>query len=240
MARDVSIAFKASDNLTNSIQSMRRSVDGLSRDVSEYRRIQAQAFDKRTEIKFDITKAKAELKELEKALKQNAEGSEQAFKEKQRALEDLQEEYKRLTRVAQEASKAENRLQDDINRTNNSNLSRMQGVVNDSSGNGLLKGIATSGIGNMLAASLQTSLNQTFTSMYGETAGSAVGNMVGGVVSGATIGSLAGPIGAAVGAAVGGLTGAINTLTEQQQKKDDYFKDEAQSLYNQVQEEQGC
>lgn len=235
MAKDVSIAFKASDNLTNSIQSMRRSVDGLSRDVSEYRKIQAQAFDKKTEIKFDITKAKAELKDLEKAVKQNVEGSEQAFKEKQRSLEDLQEEYKRLTKVAQESSRAEMRLQDDINKTNNSNLSRMQDVNTQSS---LLSTIATSGLMNMVGTSLQGSISQTISSTYGDTTGSAINNVVGGVVSGAAMGSLAGPIGAAVGAAVGGLTGAISALTEQQQKKDDYFKDEVQNLYTQVKEEQ--
>lgn len=250
VARDVSIAFKASDNLTNSIQSMRRSVGGLSRDVSEYRRIQAQAFDKRTEIKFDITKAKSELKELEKALKKNAEGSEEAFKEKQRALEDLQEEYKRLTRVAQEASKAEARLQDDINKTNNRNLARLQQDINTTNnsnltrmqeaanGTSLLSTLATSGLINMVGTALQSSLNQTISSTYGETTGSAISNVVGGIVSGTAMGSLAGPIGAAVGAAVGGLTGAINSLTEQQQKKDDYFKDEVQGLYSQVKEEQ--
>lgn len=250
MARDVSIVFKASDNLTQSIQSMRKSVDGLSRDVSEYRKIQAQAFDKRTEIKFDITKAKAELKELEKAVKKNAEGSEQAFKEKQRALEDLQEEYKRLTKVAQEASKAEARLQDDINKTNNRNLARLQQDINTTknsnltrmqeaaNGNSLLSALAKSGLINMVGTSLKSSLNQTISSTYGETTGSAISNIAEGVISGTAMGSLAGPIGAAVGAAVGGLTGAINTLTEQQQKKDDYLKDEVQGFYNQVKKEQ--
>lgn len=250
ISRDVSIVFKASDNLTHSIQSMRKSVDGLSRDVSEYRKIQAQAFDERTEIKFDITKAKAELKELEKAVKQNAEGSEQAFKEKQRALEDLQEEYKRLTKVAQEASKAEARLQDDINKTNNRNLARLQQDINTTknsnltrmqeaaNGNSLLSALAKSGLINMVGTSLKSSLNQTISSTYGETTGSAISNIAEGVISGTAMGSLAGPIGAAVGAAVGGLTGAINALADQQQKKDDYLKDEAQGLYNQVKKEQ--
>ena len=50
MAKDVSIAFKASDNLTHSLQKMRKSVDGLSRDVTEYRKIQSQAFDKKVEV----------------------------------------------------------------------------------------------------------------------------------------------------------------------------------------------
>lgn len=232
MAKDVSIAFKASDNLTNSIQSMRKSVNGLSRDVSEYRKIQSQAFDKKTEIKFDISKAKQELKELEKAVKQNVEGSEKAFKEKQRALEDLQEEYKRLTKVANDASKAESRLQDDMNKSNNL---RNTMVAQQTS---MLKNLAGAGLGNMLGDALTSSLNQNITSIYGSEVGSNISTVAGGVLSGAAIGAIAGPIGSAVGAAVGGLTGAINALSEQRQRDDDRFRNEVQSLYTKVTEQQ--
>ena len=232
MAKDVSIAFKASDNLTNSIQSMRKSVNGLSRDVSEYRKIQSQAFDKKTEIKFDISKAKQELKELEKAVKQNVEGSEKAFKEKQRALEDLQEEYKRLTKVANDASKAESRLQADMNKSNN--LRNTMAAQQTS----ILKNLASAGLGNMVGDALTSSVNQNISSMYGSEVGSNISAIAGGVLSGAAIGAVAGPIGSAVGAAVGGLTGAINALSEQQQRDDDRFKDEVQSLYSKVTEQQ--
>ena len=232
MAKDVSIAFKASDNLTHSIHSMRKSVNGLSRDVSEYRKIQSQAFDKKTEIKFDISKAKQELKELEKAVKQNVEGSEKAFKEKQRALEDLQEEYKRLTKVANDASKAESRLQADMNKSNNlrNTMAAQQ--------NSMLKSLAGAGLGNMVGDALTSSLNQNITSMYGSEVGSNISTVAGGVLSGAAIGAIAGPIGSAVGAAVGGLTGTINALSEQQQRDDDRFKNEVQSLYSKVTEQQ--
>lgn len=232
ISRDVSIAFKASDNLTHSIQSMRRSVNGLSRDVSEYRKIQSQAFDKKAEVKLDISKAKKELKELEKAVRQNVDGSEKAFKEKQRALEDLQEEYKRLTKVAKDASKAENKLHDDMIKSNNT---RKTMAAQQTS---MMKSLAGAGLGNMLGSALTGSVNQSISSMYGAEVGGNISAVAGGVLSGAAIGAIAGPIGSAVGAAVGGLTGAINALSEQQQRDDDRFKNEVQTLYNKVTEQQ--
>lgn len=232
MAKDVSIAFKASDNLTNSIQSMRKSVNGLSRDVSEYRKIQSQAFDKKTEIKFDISKAKSELKELEKAVKQNVEGSEKAFKEKQRALEDLQEEYKRLTKVANDASKAESRLQADMNKSNNlrNTMAAQQ--------NSMLKSLAGAGLGNMVGDALSHSISQDIGSMFGTEAGNAINSVLGGIASGAALGSIAGPVGTAVGAAVGGIAGTITAESEKQQRDDDRFRNEVQSLYTKVTEQQ--
>lgn len=113
MAKDVSIAFKASDNLTHSLQKMRKSVDGLSRDVTEYRKIQSQAFDKKVEVKLDIKEAQQNLKKLNSEIKNGSEGAKIAYQMQQRELIGLQEEYKRLTKVANDASKAELKLQDD-------------------------------------------------------------------------------------------------------------------------------
>ena len=58
MSKDVSIVFKASDGLSESLKQMRKNVNSLSNDVTEYRKIQDQAFQKKTEIKFDIVQAK--------------------------------------------------------------------------------------------------------------------------------------------------------------------------------------
>lgn len=228
MAKDVSIAFKASDNLTHSIQQMRKSVGGLSRDVSEYRKIQSDAFDRKTEVKIDITKAKRELKELERAVKENTEGSEKAFKEKQRAIEDLQEEYRRLSKAAQEAGKAERQLQDDVSRSSNANASRM------SSEKAIMSNLAGAGLGNMVGGAMSTTFNQSITSMFGSTTGNAIGGVVGGVASGAAMGSVAGPVGAAVGAAVGGLTSAITALSDIKEKEDDLFRNEVNNIYDKV------
>lgn len=232
MAKDVSIAFKASDNLTHSIASMRKSVNSLSRDVSEYRKVQSQAFEKRTEVKFDITKAKQELKELEKAVKNNVEGSEKAFKEKAKALEELQEEYKRLGLAAKEASKAELALQKDMQQSKN--------YQNTMSGQqqSILKTLSGAGLTNMLGGAVSKYGSQLISSTYGDSIGSSVGNIGGGIASGAAIGMIAGPVGAAVGAAVGGLAGAIQSLSEVTAKKDDLYKEEVSSLYNMVKDEQ--
>ena len=228
MAKDVSIAFKASDNLTHSIQSMRKSVNGLSRDISEYRKIQSQAFDKKAEVKLDISKAKRELNELEKAVRQNVDGSEKAFKEKQRALEDLQEEYKRLTKVAKDASKAENKLHDDIVKSNNT---RKTMAAQQTS---MMKSLAGAGLGNMVGDALSHSISQDIGSMFGTEAGNAINSVLGGIASGAALGSIAGPVGTAVGAAVGGIAGTITAGSEEQQRDDDRLRNEVDSLYNQV------
>lgn len=231
MSKDVSIVFKASDNLTNSVKQMRKSVDGLSRDVTEYRKVQDQVFSKKAEVKFDMTKAKRELKDLEKAVKENVEGSEKAFKEKQKQIEALNEEYRRLGQVAKEASKAERQLSEDISRSSNKNASR-------GSSGGLITGLASAGLGNMISSSIGNTLNQQITATYGTTLGSTVSTMASGVLGGAAMGSIAGPIGAAVGAAVGGLTGAINALSQKQEAKDDIFREEVQDIYSLVKSEQ--
>lgn len=231
MAKDVSIVFKASDNLSNSIRQIRKSVDGLSKDVTEYRKIQSQAFDKRTEVKFDMSKAKKELKDLERAVKENKDGSEKAFKDKAKSLEVLQEEYRRLGQVAKDASKAERGLQEEMSKTSNKNASRGMSQFS------MLNGLARAGLGNMLGNAVQNSLFQNVTSTYGSTTGAFVSNMAGDAISGAAIGSMAGPIGAAVGAAVGGLTGAINAFAEKQKKEDDYFRQEIQDLYGMANQE---
>lgn len=232
MAKDVSIAFKASDNLTNSIQSMRKSVDGLSRDVSEYRKIQSLAFDKKTEIKFDISKAKQDLKELEKAVKHNVEGSEKAFKEKQRALEDLNEEYRRLTKVANDASKAELKFQDDLHKTKNQKNTMAEQQTY------MLKSLAGAGLGNMLGDALTSSIALDISSTFGAEAGNAINNVLGGIASGAALGSIAGPVGSAIGAAVGGISGSITAEIEKRQRQDDNLIAEVQSIYNKVTQEQ--
>ena len=228
MAKDVSIAFKASDNLTHSLQKMRKSVDGLSRDVTEYRKIQSQAFDKKVAVKLDIREAQQNLKQLNNEIKNGSEGAKIAYQMQQRELIGLQEEYKRLTKVANDASKAELKLQDDLYKRKNQKNTMSA-----------LKNLASAGLGNMVGDALTSSVNQNITSMYGSEVGSNISSIAGGVLSGAAIGAIAGPIGSAVGAAVGGLTGAINALSEQQQRDDDRFRNEVQSLYSKVTEQQG-
>ncbi len=52
MSKDVSIVFKASDRLSESLKQMRKNVNSLSNDVTEYRKIQDQAFQKKNRNKI--------------------------------------------------------------------------------------------------------------------------------------------------------------------------------------------
>lgn len=232
MAKDVSIAFKASDNLTNSIQSMRKSVDGLSRDVTEYRKIQSQAFDKKVEVKLDIREAQQNLKQLNSEIKNGSEGAKIAYQMQQRELIGLQEEYKRLTRVANDASKAELKLQDDLHKTKNQKNTMAAQQTS------MMKSLAGAGLGNMLGDALTSSISLDISSTFGSEAGNAINDVLGGIASGAALGSIAGPVGTAVGAAVGGIAGTITAESEKQQRDDDRFINEVQSLYTKVLQDQ--
>lgn len=234
MAKDVSIVFKASDNLSDSISKMKKNVKDLSRDVTEYRKIQDEAFNKKAEVKLDIAKAKRELAELTKAVKQNKEGSEEAFKNKSKEIEQMQEEYRRLTKVVKEASKAEKDLDENRSRISNKNASRND----DSVVSGILKPLAGAGLGKMLGESIGNYAGQTLTSAYGDKIGNAIGGTVSGALTGAAIGSVAGPIGTAIGAGVGAVSGMINAATEENKKSDDFFKTEVKSVFDTVKENQ--
>lgn len=111
---DVSIVFKASDNLTKAVSEMRKSTLGLTKDVEGYRKIADDVFNKRAEVQLDAKKAKKELEELSKAVKRNETGSAEAFKKKQKELDVLNEEYRRLGKIIKEVGTAEDRMAKDI------------------------------------------------------------------------------------------------------------------------------
>ncbi len=223
MATDVSVAFTASDRLTDSLLRMKKNVKDLSRDVDEYRKIQQQAFEKKIDVGKNIEKEKAALKELKKASKDSSDSMVKDIAEKEKALVNLQEEHRRLGRVARDAFKEEKKLQEEISKSSNKFASRSRTDI--------MSSLSGAGLGMMLGNSVQGAATQLVTSAYGTTTGNIAGNVAGSAISGAAIGSIAGPVGAAVGAAVGGLSGAIKGLSENMQRNDDFYRTEVQSLH---------
>lgn len=227
---DVFSAFKESDKLSQNIRQLQNNVKGLTTDINEYRQIANKAFDKRKEIKLDITKAKTELKELEKAYQNGDKTAEKSYKNKQKHLDLLNEEYRRLGTVIADSSKAEKKLADDISRNNNKNSSRDI--------KGTMKSLAKSDLAGMVVDSVSGFATQAISSAYGISAGEAVGDIVGGAASGAAIGTAILPgVGTAIGGAIGALTGAINTMTKQLEKKDDIFREEVQNIVSMVEDQ---
>lgn len=229
--RDVSIVFKASDKLSDSLRQMRKGVKSLETDVEHYKKLQQRVFEEKAQVKLDITQAKQNMKELEKAVRNGSDGAREAFLEQQTALEGLNDEYKRLTNLQSEVLRGEKEIQTTMSRNSNANAGSGVGA-GLSSAAGMMKSLAKAGLGSMLGSAAGDLLGNMASSAFGSTIGGAVGSIGGNALSGAAMGSIAGPIGAAVGAAVGGLTGAIQALNNKQQQADDLFRNEVQNLYN--------
>ena len=229
--RDVSIVFKASDKLSDSLRQMRKGVKSLETDVEHYKKLQQRVFEEKAQVKLDITQAKQNMKELEKAVRNGSEGARDAFLEQQTALESLNDEYKRLTNLQSEVLRGEKEIQTTMSRNSNANAGSGVGAGLIGAA-GMMKSLAKAGLGSMLGGAAGDLLGNMTSSAFGSTIGGAVGSIGGNALSGAAMGSIAGPIGTAVGAAVGGLTGAIQALNNKQQQADDLFRNEVQSLYN--------
>ena len=229
--RDVSIVFKASDKLSDSLRQMRKGVKSLETDVEHYKKLQQRVFEEKAQVKLDITQAKQNMKELEKAVRNGSEGARDAFLEQQTALESLNDEYKRLSNLQSEVLRGEKEIQTTMSRNSNANAGSGVGAGLIGAA-GMMKSLAKAGLGSMLGGAAGDLLGNMTSSAFGSTIGGAVGSIGGNALSGAAMGSIAGPIGTAVGTAVGGLTGAIQALNNKQQQADDLFRNEVQSLYN--------
>lgn len=227
--RDVSVVFKASDRLSDSLHQMRKGVRGLESDVEHYKKVQQQVFQEKAQVKLDITQAKQSMKELEKAVRSGSDGAKEAFLAQQTKLESLNNEYKRLTKLQSEALKSESlnneykekikqrrealeslnneykeqvKLQKEVLRGEKEFQTTMSRNSNANAGAGL------SGAAGMMKSLAKAGL--------GSMLGGAVGDLMGGMATsafGSTVGGAIGSIGgnALSGAAIGSIAGPIGT-----------------------------
>lgn len=227
--RDVSVVFKASDRLSDSLHQMRKGVRGLESDVEHYKKVQQQVFQEKAQVKLDITQAKQSMKELEKAVRSGSDGAREAFLAQRTKLESLNNEYKRLTKLQSEALKSESlnneykekikqrrealeslnneykeqvKLQKEVLRGEKEFQTTMSRNSNANAGAGL------SGAAGMMKSLAKAGL--------GSMLGGAVGDLMGGMATsafGSTVGGAIGSIGgnALSGAAIGSIAGPIGT-----------------------------
>lgn len=227
--RDVSVVFKASDKLSDSLRQMRQGVKSLETDVEHYKKLQQQVFQEKAQVKLDITQAKQSMKELEKAVRSGSDGAREAFLAQQTKLESLNNEYKRLTKLQSEALKSESlnneykekikqrrealeslnneykeqvKLQKEVLRGEKEFQTTMSRNSNANAGAGL------SGAAGMMKSLAKAGL--------GSMLGGAVGDLMGGMATsafGSTVGGAIGSIGgnALSGAAMGSIAGPIGT-----------------------------
>ncbi len=249
--------------MSSTVASMRTNMGTLSTAIDAYRKKQDEAFAKKIEAKIEITNAKKNLKELEKAIEDQTEGALEAYQKQIQNIAKMETNVKMYTDQISDAQKAIRNLNNEsittttarinnnasITNTTTSNISSgavdnnttsnaSSSAVNNNATTGAVENIAiksaVSNIASIASTSLSNNLNQASTSMFGNTVGNQIASIFGGALMGAAAGSIAGPVGAAVGAAVGGLSGAIDALTAQIQRDDDYFRTEVREIYNYV------
>lgn len=232
MSKDISIVFKSQDQLSQSVIQMKEKVKEFGKDIADYKRIQDEAFGKKAELQLDMRKAKEELKEMSKLVREGAEGSNEAFIAKQKEINQMSEGMKRYNQVISEANKAER----DLNTTRSRNSNNPNSFNNSTPKEpNVGKQLVQAGMLKDLGNSMGNYMGATLTSMYGDRLGNQIGGAISSTLSGALMGaSVGGPLGAAIGGAVGLGTGAINALAEDKRDRDSYFKGEVKNVYDQV------
>lgn len=227
--RDVSVVFKASDRLSDSLHQMRKGVRGLESDVEHYKKVQQQVFQEKAQVKLDITQAKQSMKELEKAVRSGSDGAREAFLAQQTKLESLNNEYKRLTKLQSEALKSES-LNNEYKEKIKQRREALESLNNEYKEQVKLQkealrgekefqttmsrnSNANAGAGLSGAAGMMKSLAKAG---LGSMLGGAVGDLMGGMATsafGSTVGGAIGSIGgnALSGAAMGSIAGPIGT-----------------------------
>ena len=235
-SRELSIVFKASNRMSADIRAIKGDMNGLSKEIKQYQKIQKETFSEKARLSWDIRDVKGSIRELEKGMKGIKGGTEETDRKlkemretwlkQTEALEGLNEEYKRLTMLQKEATQAELNLSNAMSRTDNATAGR-----NDLLGC-LPIMLSQAGIGKMLGDSIGGFLQQEISSGFGSVVGNAIGNISSGVINAAVMGSMLGPVGMVGGALAGGTAGLVQSMAERSGQTNDLFRQEVQSLHS--------
>lgn len=227
--KDVSIVFKASDRLSESIKGMRKSVDGLQADVENYQKLKDEAFGKTAKIEIDVGRAKENLKTLKKEAVKGSKDAEDAYIEQYKAVRNLENELKSLKKEQENLSKQEDKFLENSEKKSNAYAKEQKEIENLRKENERLVKLqqeaaqaekeftnAQSRNSNAAAGNSTGLLRSLSKAGLGSMLGGAVGDLAGSAVTsafGSTIGSTVGNIGgnALSGAAIGSIAGPIGT-----------------------------
>lgn len=231
MARDISIVISAKDNFTDAIKKMQTSQTTFRKDLGQLNTELGKLNNNKVSLKVDLTQAKNDLKDAEKAFKKLGD---EANKSKLIMAQTNYDNTKRnFDLVSQGAKNAER----DIKNLTGA-MSKADNRANTSANSGAFSVLAKAGLFNMVGSAASNALGTGVTSMFGSSTGSMFGTIAGGAASGAAIGSIIPGIGTAVGAAVGTVAGAINAGVQKFNEVDDSFKSTVSDYYNTVKTQQ--
>lgn len=227
MANDIQSFASNADNLTKSIGSIQNSVKSLTKDLMNYRKIQDEVFNKKLEVKCDLSGVRKEFATFFKEVNQGFQESQKAGKAQQKVINEVAQSYNVLTKSVKEAAKAQK------------TTSESSSISKENAKSNIGKLFTDKDLLQKLGTSLTNYGGAILTSTFGDKKGNAIAGIGGGALSGAAIGTAIAPgIGTAVGAAIGAITGLIDGMTQKIKAKDEFFKNEVKTLYDSLKQEE--
>ncbi len=223
MSSGSSIVVKVSydDKYSDGLKKMSTVTKAFDKDVDTLHAGLVQLSKNKAELKLDLKKAKEDLAAVEKA-----------FRAGKASLEDFADAsvtVDNVTRNIRTVTKTINEFEKQISSSQNRANSFFSGLKQFSSA------IAVSGIGEMGKELMLNAGIRLAGSSGGDDAGTMASSILSSAASGAAMGMIlpgvGNVVGAIGGALVGGLMGAANGKMQVYEKKDDFFKDYYNNLY---------
>lgn len=229
MSANASIVISAKDNYSSAIKKMQATQTSFRKDLKSLQKELDTLNKNKLTLNMDLSKAKRELKDAEKAF--GAVGDEAArlrLEAAQADYDNIRQNLDLVSRTAKQTARDMDNLTGVVSKSEN----RMGGA------GGTLATLAKAGLFSMAGNAVADLGGVLASSAFGSQTGNAITSVLGGAASGAAMGSVAGPAGTAIGAAVGALTGAVQAFTAQYSSKDDAFKSVVQDTYNEIKQAQ--
>lgn len=229
MSANASIVISAKDNYSSAIKKMQATQTSFRKDLKSLQKELDTLNKNKLTLNMDLSKAKRELKDAEKAF--GAVGDEAArlrLEAAQADYDNIRQNLDLVSRTAKQTARDMDNLTGVVSKSEN----RMGGA------GGTLATLAKAGLFSMAGNAAADLGGVLASSAFGSQTGNAITSVLGGAASAAAMGSVAGPAGTAIGAAVGALTGAVQAFTAQYSSKDDAFKSVVQDTYNEIKQAQ--
>lgn len=245
---DASIAFSVTDNLSQSIVSMKNSLSEFRNDAAGLQK-QLDMLDK-TKIQLknvDLRQAKQELQQAEKAIRELGDAATEAdraaananFERASQNYENIRAQLDLTSRQARQTQKDLLDATGAISKVENRAGSSVGGAGSLVGGAGsVLSALGKAGLFSMAGDAAGQWGDLLVGSAFGSDAGGLFGSALSGAASGAAIGSLGGAPGTAIGAAIGGVIGLASGGAQAAESRDQAFAGYYSGLYDQQQSAQ--
>ena len=221
MSAEATLVVKSDDKYSDATKKMATVTKSFKKDIDALEDTLQKLNKNKASVQVDLDRARAELR----AAKKEFDDTDKAIERLANAHFDVNHIERNLNTLSRTAKEAEK------------NISNVQNRVNGSGGSGwgssFTSAFAASGLADMAKDFALNLGSSVATSKFGSDTGIMTSSILSGAATGAAIGQFIPILGlnAAIGAAIGAGIGALNGGMQIYEKKDDFFKDYYNNLY---------